>query len=225
MDDSNAPHSQAGDTGRLEAAAAARELLHELVAAEPGDLALRQLARTLRDASATLREAPRRVRVMPDFETLAELRDSGANVTDYALADRAVAGPANPASVEFRSRREGDEAVADVRFGRAFEGAPGRVHGGLVAAVFDDITGFALSIAREPGFTGRLTVSYRAPVPVDTDVVFRARYRDRDGRKLYVNAEARAGETVLATAEALFILVERDHFLTDASELLNQSRD
>lgn len=38
-------------------------------------------------------------------------------------------------------RREGDEIVADVRFGRAFEGAPGRVYGGIVAAIFNDVTG------------------------------------------------------------------------------------
>lgn len=209
---------------RLEVAAATRELIHELVAAEPNDDTFLELARTLRAASQTLRAAPRSERVMPDFATLAELRDAGVNVVDHVMADRAIAGAANPASVAITTRREGDEAVADVRFGRAFEGAPGRVHGGLVAAVFDDLTGYALSIAREPGFTGRLTVSYRAPVPVDRPIVFRARYRERIGRKLFVDAEAHVEDVLLATAEALFILVDRDHFLTHANELLDQQK-
>lgn len=212
------------DAGRLEIATAARQLLHQIAAAEPGAFVFRTIARTLRDATELLERTPRRVRTMPDFATLVDLRDAGLNVADHAMADRAVAGPANPASVDITTRREGDEAVADVQFGRAFEGAPGRVHGGLVAAVFDDVTGYALSIAREPGFTGRLTVSYRAPIPVDFPIEFRARYREQSGRKIYVDAEARLGETLLATAEALFITVDREHFLTDAKELIDPPR-
>jgi len=40
----------------------------------------------------------------------------------------------------------------------------------MVAAVFDDVTGFVLADVREPGFTGRLVVNYRAPVPIETEI-------------------------------------------------------
>jgi acyl-coenzyme A thioesterase PaaI-like protein len=148
------------------------------------------------------------------------LREAGHDPALNVMGDRGVAGPANPTAVEIETRVEGDEAVADVVFGAAFEGAPGRVHGGMVAAVFDDILGMAMSNANSPGFTGRLTVHYRAPVPVGERIEFRARGEDVDGRKLKVLAEARLGDRVLAEGEALFILVDREHFATTAQELL-----
>jgi acyl-CoA thioesterase FadM len=92
----------------------------------------------------------------------------------------------------------------------------------MVAAVFDDVTGFVLADVREPGFTGRLVVNYRAPVPIETEIEFRARRRSREGRKLFVEGEAKLGGRVLATAEALFVLVDAAHFATDATELLQQ---
>jgi acyl-coenzyme A thioesterase PaaI-like protein len=159
--------------------------------------------------------------VIPRLDQLPE-GPEGIDARRAAMADRGVGGPANPAGVEMAPRREGDEAIADVRFGAAFEGALGRVHGGMVAAVFDDVTGFVLAFIGEPGFTGRLTISYRAPVPVETTIEFRARLRERDGRKLYVDADARLDGTLLATAEAMFIMVDHDHFATSAADLLRE---
>jgi len=207
---------------RLEVTAAVRDLAHAIAAADSDDTTLGRATELVRAAAAVLDDAPRRRRAIPDFSTLTALRDAGVDVAEYAMGDRAVAGPANPTSVHMVPRRDGDEAVADVWFGPAFEGAPGRVHGGLVAAVFDDLTGFVLAIVREPGFTGRLTVNYHAPVPIETTVEFRARYREREGRKLYVDAEARFGDQLLATAEALFILVDQEHFATHANELFRR---
>ena len=46
-------------------------------------------------------------------------------------------------------RRDGDEAVAQVCLGAAFEGAPGRAHGGVVAAVFDAIPPERLGLPAE----------------------------------------------------------------------------
>src|SRR4029079_12257736 len=83
------------------------------------------------------------------------------------FSDRAVGGATNPASVDIDVRFEGEEVVATVVLRRAFEGAPGRAHGGIVAAAFDDVTGFVIGILREPAFTGELPVRSVKPVPVD----------------------------------------------------------
>ena len=64
-------------------------------------------------------------------------------------------------------RREGDEAVLTVTLGSAFEGAPGRAHGGVVATLIDEAMGMVLHIVGTPAFTGRLTVNYRAPTPLN----------------------------------------------------------
>jgi acyl-CoA thioesterase FadM len=81
-----------------------------------------------------------------------------------------------------------------------------------VAALFDEAMGFVLSITCTPAFTGRLTVTYRAPVPVGVPLEFRARLTGRDGRKLLMAAEAHHGEVLLAEAEALFVAVDPERF-------------
>jgi acyl-CoA thioesterase FadM len=70
------------------------------------------------------------------------------------------------------------------------------------------------------GFTGRLTVHYRAPVPVGPAITFRLETGPQDGRKLQVRGEARLGERVLCEAEALMILVDVERFKVHASDLL-----
>jgi len=204
---------------RIEAATAIRELAHALSAAEDDEPRFQRIRTHLDAALGELRGSPRRRRAIPDFAALEALRDAGVNLTDHAMADRAVAGPANPTAVDITTERVADEAVATVHFGSAFEGAPGRVHGGHVAAVFDDLTGYALAVVQQPGFTGRLVVDFKRPVPVETPIEFRAWIRERDGRKLYVEAHARVADETLATAEALFILVDREHFATQAADL------
>ena len=139
------------------------------------------------------------------------------------MADRAVAGPANPTSVDIRTRLVADGVEADVVFGPAFEGAPGRVHGGMVAAVFDDLLGGAMAQTRAIGFTGRLTVHYRAPIPIETTIRFRLLPGTKEGRKLNVHGDARIDDRVLASADALMILVDAEHFKTHARELLDRT--
>jgi len=205
---------------RLEVAAATRALVHAVAGRDVDDETLRQVGDLIAQAHALLAAAPRRRRGIPDFSAFARVREEEPAL--HAMADRAVAGPANPVSVDIRTRIEDGVAMADVCFGPAFEGAPGRVHGGLVAAVFDDVLGSAMAQARTPGFTGRLTVHYRAPVPVDRRVVFRAWPGTREGRKLHAHAEARLDDLVLATADALFVLVDIEHFATHADDLLQR---
>jgi hypothetical protein len=63
----------------------------------------------------------------------------------------------------------------------AHEGAPGRSHGGVVAALFDDVFGFLLTLVVEPAFTGELTVRYEAGVPIGVPLTCRVRITERVG--------------------------------------------
>ena len=128
------------------------------------------------------------------------------------FSDRAVGGTANPTSVELDVRFEGDEVVAQVLLRQAFEGAPGRAHGGIVAAAFDDVTGFVIGNIREPAFTGELTVRYVAPVPVNEPLEMRARLAGRERRKLFITAECHHGEQLVATCRATYITVDPSRF-------------
>lgn len=70
--------------------------------------------------------------------------------------------------------------------------------------------GFVLSMHATPAFTGRLTISYLAPTPVGAEIEFRARLRERDGRKLWIDGEAWHGGERIVTAEGLFISIPED---------------
>jgi acyl-coenzyme A thioesterase PaaI-like protein len=198
------------DQSRLDAAAALRDLNHAFVAHDPDDEQLREAEHAARALTARLTAAPRRDR-------LALMRAAGTGsfpiVTGAAgFADRAVAGAANPTSVDIDVQFEADEVVARVTLRRAFEGAPGRAHGGIVAAAFDDVTGYVIGQAHEPAFTGELTVRYLAPVPVDEPLEMRARLEGRERRKLFITAEARHGENIVATCRAIYITVDPTKF-------------
>jgi len=196
---------------RTDAARALRDLNHAFVAHDPDDVSLRAIGDAARAITAQVTAAPRRDR-------LALMRASAGSdsfpVSDASsgFADRAVAGAANPTSIDIDDVTLADEVVAHVVLRRAFEGAPGRAHGGIVAAAFDDITGFVIGHLREPAFTGELTVRYLAPVPVDEPIEIRARLESRERRKLFITAEARHEGTVIATCRAIYITVDRNRF-------------
>jgi len=125
-----------------------------------------------------------------------------------------VTGQSNPMGMAAQVVRRGDEAVLTVTLGAAFEGAPGRAHGGAIAALFDEAMGFVLSIYRTPAYTGSLSVTYRAPAPLGEPLEFRARLRSRHGRKLRIEGHAHAGDRRIAESEGLFVAVDLEHFAT-----------
>jgi acyl-coenzyme A thioesterase PaaI-like protein len=127
--------------------------------------------------------------------------------------DCVVSGEANPMGLDVQFFRQGDEAVSRVVLGPAFEGAPNRAHGGVVAAVFDDLMGFVLTIHEAPAYTAELTVRYRRPTPVGEEIEFRARLVSRKGRRLHIEAQAtdHAG-TKIAESTGLFITIPKTGF-------------
>ncbi|MCL4445723.1 MAG: PaaI family thioesterase [Actinobacteria bacterium] len=130
-----------------------------------------------------------------------------------AFPDCIVSGRANPMGLDARLWRDGDEAVLNVVLGPAFEGAPGRTHGGVVASLIDETMGLVLAISSTPAFTGRLSITYRSPTPLGEFLEARARLIGRSGRKVTVGAELRCGDTLLAEAEGLFIAVDIENFV------------
>jgi acyl-coenzyme A thioesterase PaaI-like protein len=99
-----------------------------------------------------------------------------------------------------------------VRFGAAYEGPPGCVHGGFVAAVFDEILGMANSLSGEPGMTGTLSVKYRKPTPLRVELRLEATLDRVDGRKRWCSARLHAGDVLCGEAEGLFIAIGLERF-------------
>ena len=117
---------------------------------------------------------------------------------------------APPLHLEQGDGATGPHVVGTVRLGRAYEGPPHGVHGGIVAGLFDDVLGAAQRLSGTRGVTGRLTVRYRSLTPLDTDLVFRGEVAEQSGRRVTCTATCHAGETRTAEAEALFVAVDFD---------------
>jgi hypothetical protein len=82
-----------------------------------------------------------------------------------------------------------------------------------VAALFDQILGQHNLSTGIPAMTGTLTVRYRRPTPLFTELRFEARTRSREGRKVITEGWLKAGDEVTAEAEGLFILPRKDRLL------------
>jgi acyl-coenzyme A thioesterase PaaI-like protein len=97
------------------------------------------------------------------------------------------------------------KALGTARFGLAYEGPPGGVHGGVVAAVWDQVLAFACMIQGTPGHTASFTTHYRAITPLHTELRFVAWVERSEGRKVYARGACHAGETLVSEAEGVFI--------------------
>lgn len=105
------------------------------------------------------------------------------------------------------------EIRAEVNFDFQFEGPPSCVHGGVIAEAFDEVLGAATIAAGNPGMTGTLTIRYRKPTPLRTDLRLEARLTGRSGRKIRAWAGLYDGETLTAEAEGIFIEVRPVQFI------------
>ena len=106
--------------------------------------------------------------------------------------------------------READRALlARVRFGPRVEGPPGHAHGGSIAALLDEAMGMACWITDRIVVAARLTVDFKAPVPLGTEAVVEATVIDQERRKIRAQGRVLALDgTVFATGEGLFIQVD-----------------
>lgn len=132
----------------------------------------------------------------------------------FSYDERPFSGRSSPWGLDLDVRREGDEAVARVTLRAAHEGAPGRSHGGIVAALFDDVFGFVLNLRSQPAFTGEISVRYLRGTPVGAPLECRVRATGQERRKLFMAGELidTRDRTVVATSTATFIIIDRADF-------------
>jgi acyl-coenzyme A thioesterase PaaI-like protein len=195
---------------RAWAGKAVRDIGHALVGHQASVELIDRVSTTLDELVHELSAGATRSRPGRTEGEWAEVPQEGVDITSYD--ERPVSGRGSPWGLDIRVRREGDEIVATCTLRAAHEGAPGRSHGGVVAALFDDVYGFVLNLIGEAAFTGELSVRYEAGVPIGVPIECRVRLSERDGRKLYMTGEVRHDEVVLVRSKATFITIPRDSF-------------
>ncbi|KAA1190056.1 PaaI family thioesterase [Pseudohalioglobus sediminis] len=117
-----------------------------------------------------------------------------------------VSGRRNPVAPSIRMWRDGGEVRGEALFSATYAGPPNSVHGGVIAAVFDELLSMANVISGAAGFTGTLTVKYHRHTPLQQPIELWAVNDRNTGRKQFSRAEMRVDGEVTASAEGLFIL-------------------
>jgi acyl-CoA thioesterase FadM len=74
--------------------------------------------------------------------------------------------------------------------------------------VFDEFAGTAPRLVGATAVTARLTIDYRAPIPIGEPLQLRAWVHEQEGRKIFVRGDARRGEDLIAEVEGLFIIID-----------------
>ncbi len=87
----------------------------------------------------------------------------------------------------FEGDWDGHRYVARARFGPAFEGPPGVVHGGFIAAAFDVVVSTAAAKIEPLPVTRRLSIRYLRPSPLGAQLVFEADPVAGEGRQVHVS--------------------------------------
>ena len=140
------------------------------------------------------------------FEGFAESATSG---DPQAFLDNSpIMGKANPLAPPLTLTPADGRVTGHCRFGRAYEGPPGHVHGGYIAAAFDEVLGMVQAMTGNPGMTGTLTVRFRAPTPLHADLRFEGELDRVEGRKIFTAGRLFHDEVLCAEAEAVFVSID-----------------
>ncbi|NBN96890.1 MAG: PaaI family thioesterase [Actinobacteria bacterium] len=207
-------HVQAGpltaaDQARVELADEVRAMIREIISTDANPDDIRRARDHVRSGVELL---------------LAKAHGVAPGVSEAALIERSrnflarspMMGSINPIAMPLiiSTVHEGEHATVEARvtFSRAYEGAPGCVHGGFVASAFDEVLGVAQSASGNPGMTANLSVDYRSPTPILHELVFRGWCERIDGRKIYTRGTVHHGDTLCAEATALFLSMRPELF-------------
>lgn len=198
-------------------ATAMREVIDLLVSTTATEAELGSAADELEQLATTLRGLP----TGQTYLGFSESANAGQEVAGlspgdpewYAFFDHSpFIGLANPLSPPMELEYSGERVLGSVTFGSAYEGPPGCVHGGYVAAVFDELLGSTQSLSGDQGMTAHLDIDYRRPTPLHVPLRMEGWLDRREGRKIYAKASIHADGELTAEASGLFIAFDREKF-------------
>ncbi|MEY9212955.1 PaaI family thioesterase [Thermobifida halotolerans] len=126
---------------------------------------------------------------------------------DYNTLANAVSGVTNPVAPLRNLRVEDGGLRAETTLNGAYEGPPGLVHGGWVAALLDQVLGETSAVFGRMGLTANLTVDYRRPTPLNTPLTVVSRITGVERRKVFVSGEIRCAGEITAEGSAIMVRV------------------
>ncbi len=147
----------------------------------------------------------------PRFDADVEIEDGEAMTA--AMPFDVVVGTCNPLAPPLSLRFEPPLALASVTFGPAHEGAPGCVHGAVIAGAFDVVLTAANVVAGAAGPTVDLAVHYLRPTLVGVEAELAARAVEIGPRRITSTGTLTQDGLVRVEATGTFAVFDRDRIL------------
>ena len=148
--------------------------------------------------------------------------DPHPQTTSFAADLTPITSAVNPLAPPLAIRQVDGESVSDTVLPPQYVGPPGRVHGGIVALMLDQVLGNAAHASGlPPSYTRELTITYDAATPLDRPIRVVGRIDRVDGRKRFMSGEVLADDRVAARATGVWISpreVQPDAAQADAAQ-------
>lgn len=172
----------------------------------------RGLARALveeRDEAALVdrvRTIARHLLEATDDPAAVTVADPHPQTTSFAQDLTPITSAINPLAPPLSIRQEDGQSVSDTHLPPQYVGPPGRVHGGIIALMLDQVLGNAAHASGlPPSYTRELTITYNEATPLDAPVRVVGRVDRVDGRKRFLSGEVLVDGRVAASATGVWI--------------------
>ncbi|GAA1457271.1 PaaI family thioesterase [Nocardiopsis exhalans] len=163
---------------------------------------------TLAETAATVEELTGRLNVARRQIGTMVRRELSDGTTMVGTITNIVEGETNPAAPQLFLDRTDEGLRAEITLNTIYQGPPGLVHGGWIAAMLDQAVGSVSAVETSPGLTAKLEINYRRPTPLFTPLEITSWVERVEGRKVFVAGQIRAHGQVTAEATGLMIQVE-----------------
>ncbi len=184
-------------------AAVLQKLSNQVARMDATETDMESYAQDLEALSARL-EGHNKLDSVELFEKLYQGKASAEELlldTDSAV----LIGKASPIGFPMELDVIGDKVIGSACVPLSFQGPPQRVHGGIVATIFDVLLSRTQLLCDFLGFTADLQVTYKGAVPLDTTLHLEAWVESVGERKLVNVGRITVGDQVCATAQGLWI--------------------
>ncbi len=167
----------------------------------------------IKEIATMLEELSDKLDTFPARPERTGFSETASEVDHYTyIAHGPLIGKLNPLAPPLNLKVEDNKVFGSVNFGSAYEGPPGHVHGGYIAAMFDDLLGCAQSLSDKIGVTGTISIRFCAPTPLKTDLRLEGTLDRIEGRKIYVTGKMYAEDLLTAEATGICITLATKHY-------------
>ena len=148
---------------------------------------------------------------MNQFQEIADLK--ALDIKEYHRSFVSGDPNADRLIVEYYFNKDSGHLYAKIRFGKYAQGPPNHVHGGAIAAAFDEAMGATAWANGYPALSCSIQVEFLCPLKLDSEVLLDAWIGKCVARKVWIYAGIwdHAG-TLYAEAIGLYIKQTKERF-------------